>query len=73
MRTIVGIVAEVVSFALVLFWLYCVLAGIGHLLYRLTNIGQYGVEKYRPMGIFIWFIGTWVILPLLLIGIDFVG
>jgi hypothetical protein len=37
------------------------------------NIGRYGVEKYQPMGIFIWFIGTWIILPSLIIGVDFVG
>ena len=73
MRTIVDIITGVIGFALVILWLYWVWSGVCHLVYRLMNIGRYGVEKYQPMGIFIWFIGTWVILPLLLVGVDFVG
>jgi hypothetical protein len=63
----------VTGFALVILWLYCFWSGISHIAYRLMNIGRYGVEKHKPMGIFIWFIGTWVILPLLLAGVGFVG
>lgn len=73
MRTIVDIITGVIGFALLIFWLYCFWSGISHLVYRLMNIGRYGVEKYQPMGIFIWFIGTWIILPSLIIGVDFVG
>jgi hypothetical protein len=69
MSGIVEFFISIIVLGLIVLWLYWNTRGVLWVWYKLRG----GYESIRPMGYLVWFVGTWILLPLLVTGVAFIG
>ena len=69
MSGIMNFVIWLISFGLFILFLNWNLTGIRFYWHKLRGSG----ERIQPLGYLYWFVGTWILLPLLMFGVAFIG